>query len=74
MNPRTTFSTIRESATDPWPSAMVVAMPRPASRRARRKTAVDDAPRGQILLFTGVRYERMAEALPEPMLSQRKRS
>ncbi|MDV2985803.1 UNVERIFIED_CONTAM: hypothetical protein Q9R58_15945 [Methylobacteriaceae bacterium AG10] len=37
----------------------------PATTRRFRREA-DDAPRGQILLFTGVRYERMpdAEALP----------
>jgi hypothetical protein len=36
------------------------------TRRFRREA--DDAPLGQILLFTGVRYERMpeAEALPVP--------
>ncbi|MBB2963243.1 hypothetical protein [Methylobacterium sp. R2-1] len=39
----------------------------PATNRRFRREA-DDAPRGQILLFTGVRYERMpdAEALPVP--------
>ncbi|GAA0252835.1 hypothetical protein LNAOJCKE_2892 [Methylorubrum aminovorans] len=36
------------------------------NRRFRREA--DDAPRGQILLFTGVRYERMpeVEVLPVP--------
>ncbi len=36
------------------------------TRRFRREA--DDASRGQILLFTGVRYERMpeADALPAP--------
>ncbi|ACK81817.1 hypothetical protein [Methylorubrum extorquens] len=39
----------------------------PATTRRFRREA-DDAPRGQILLFMGVRYERMpeAEALPVP--------
>ncbi|MCJ2029012.1 hypothetical protein MKK50_06265 [Methylobacterium sp. J-043] len=39
----------------------------PATTRRFRREA-DDTPRGQILLFMGVRYERMpeAEALPVP--------
>ncbi|CAO4175082.1 Transposase [Methylorubrum populi] len=40
-----------------------------AGRRFRREA--DEAPRGQILLFTGVRYERLPEAAPVP---QRRRS
>ncbi|MEE7455690.1 hypothetical protein MPAR168_21165 [Methylorubrum populi] len=41
------------------------------ARRFRRDE--DDAPRGQVLLFTGVRYERLpdADAAPVP---QRRRS
>ena len=39
-------------------------------RRARRFTRIDDAERGTVLLFTGVRYERIEddadEAGPEP--------
>ena len=47
-------------------TASVVPFVPVTTRRFRREA--DDAPLGQILLFTGVRYERMpeAEALPVP--------
>ncbi len=34
-------------------------------QRARRFTRIDDAERGTILLFTGVRYERMEDDADE---------
>ncbi|WP_232629283.1 hypothetical protein [Methylobacterium sp. Leaf118] len=41
------------------------------ARRLRRDEAAD-APRGQILLFTGVRYERLPE-VDAPAVPQRRR-
>ncbi len=41
-----------------------------AGRRFRRET--DDAPRGQILLFTGVRYERLPEVEAPPVPKRRR--
>ena len=51
---------------DRAPTGSVVPFAPAMARRFRREA--DDAPRGQILLFTGVRYERMpdAETLPVP--------
>ena len=46
------------------------AMPRLVVGEPRRE---DDAPRGQILLFTGVRYERLPDA-DAPAVPQRRRS
>ncbi|SFH02901.1 hypothetical protein [Methylobacterium gossipiicola] len=40
------------------PTATVVTFPGPGSRRFRH---LDEATRGTILLFTGIRYERMPE-------------
>ena len=40
-------------------SAAVIPYPGPGARRARPTEAAE--PRGQILLFTGVRYERVGE-------------
>jgi hypothetical protein len=74
MNPRIDFSKVRDTAAEPRPSALIVALPQGAARRFRREAASDAERHGQILLFTGVRYERMAEVLPEPAIPQRKRS
>lgn len=74
MNPRKTLPMTREKAALSQPSAMVIAMPQAAARRFRRDTAHDAEPLGQILLFTGVRYERMPDIQPEPAIRQRKRS
>lgn len=38
----------------------------PASRRQPRPGPGEGEPRGQILLFMGVRYERLSEPGPEP--------
>lgn len=38
----------------------------PASRRSPRPGPAEGEPRGQILLFMGVRYERQPEPSPEP--------
>lgn len=43
------------------PTATVVTLPQSAARRFRRPSDEDAATRGAILLFTGIRYERMAE-------------
>ena len=51
--------------------AAVVPFRAGATRRLRRED--DDAPRGQILLFTGVRYERLPDA-DAPAVPQRRRS
>lgn len=51
--------------------AAVVPFPKAPARRIRRED--DDAPRGQILLFTGVRYERLPDA-DAPAVPQRRRS
>lgn len=53
--------------------AEVIPFARNAARRFRREAQDADGPLGQILLFTGVRYERMPEAA-EPPLAQRRRS
>lgn len=59
------------------PTATVVTFPGAAPRRFRRNGAAQD-PRGAILLFTGIRYERMAETIattgpetPAPRLRRR---
>ncbi|WP_155912070.1 hypothetical protein [Methylobacterium sp. 77] len=55
------------------PTASIVAFQQPAARRFRRDDEDGGAARGAILLFTGVRYERMPEpAAPAPR--QRRRS
>ncbi len=51
--------------------AAVIPFPEAPARRLRRED--DDAPRGQILLFTGVRYERLPDA-DAPAVPQRRRS
>lgn len=52
------------------PAGAVVPFRLGSARRFRRE---DDAPRGQILLFTGVRYERLPDADASPV-PQRRRS
>ncbi|MEH3117998.1 MAG: hypothetical protein PGN25_10500 [Methylorubrum populi] len=47
------------------PAGSVVPFVTGAPRRFRR--GADDAPRGRILLFTGVRYERLPEAETAPV-------
>jgi aspartate/methionine/tyrosine aminotransferase len=55
------------------PMTGVVAFRQATGRRFRRDDETDGTPRGEILLFTGVRYERMPEpAMPAPR--QRRRS
>ncbi len=48
------------------PTGNVIRFPHPDDRPAR-PALPDDAPRGEILLFTGVRYERQVEPSPEPV-------
>lgn len=43
----------------------IIPFPEPSDRRIREPLAADE-PRGAILLFTGVRYERLSEPNPEP--------
>ncbi|KQP11305.1 hypothetical protein ASF28_09770 [Methylobacterium sp. Leaf99] len=43
------------------PTATVVTFPAAGRRRFRRADDAAPDPRGAILLFTGIRYERMAE-------------
>ena len=50
----------------------VVAFSAASPRRFRREASASDGPLGQILLFTGVRYERMSE--DADLTPQRKRS
>jgi hypothetical protein len=52
-------------------SSRIVAFPGSAPRRFRREVE-PDAERGQILLFTGVRYERMPEAETSPTRRRRR--
>lgn len=72
-----TPSTTRDGATEARPTATVVPLSRAGGRRFRREAEAAE-PRGQILLFTGVRYERMpesdAEPDAEPTIPQRRRS
>ena len=44
------------------PTATVVTFPAAGRRRFRRADEAAPDPRGAILLFTGIRYERMVEA------------
>ncbi|KQP28621.1 hypothetical protein ASF27_07095 [Methylobacterium sp. Leaf102] len=60
------------------PTATVVTFPRDGRRRFRRSADAAQDPRGAILLFTGIRYERMTEAstpigpeTPAPRLRRR---
>lgn len=46
-------------------SGDIVPFPDPASRAGRRPLAADE-PRGAVVLFTGVRYERHPEMPPGP--------
>ena len=61
----------RDSSNDAPRTATVVSLPRSAPRRFRRE---DDAARGQILLFTGIRYERFSGSEDEAAAPQRKLS
>jgi hypothetical protein len=47
-------------------AGLIVAFPDPESRP--RRILSPDEPRGEILLFTGVRYERMDDEGPRPAL------
>lgn len=48
-------------------------LPFPASSgRPARRALGPEEPRGEILLFTGVRYERQIEPSPEPISPQRR--
>jgi len=53
------------------PSATVVPFRAPATRRFRRAEETE-APRGAVLLFTGVRYERWSEPEADAALPQRR--
>ncbi|GJD28866.1 hypothetical protein PMNALOAF_0098 [Methylobacterium adhaesivum] len=60
------------------PTATVVTFPEAGPRRFRRTDNAAEAPRGTILLFTGIRYERMPETTapvgpqtPAPRLRRR---
>lgn len=68
MTLSTNLGVIRDRAIDGRPSAMIIPMRPVEARRFRRYD--DDGSRGQILLYTGVRYERMAEPeiAPAPTL------
>lgn len=50
-------------------SGSIIAFPAASHRPARAAPSADEA-RGQILLFTGVRYERQPEISPEPYASK----
>lgn len=54
------------------PLGNVVAFSAAGPRRFRREASAADGPLGQILLFTGVRYERMPDEAD--LAPQRKRS
>ena len=57
---------------DPGRRPGAVLLPfRPIARRPRRTDAPDGAALGAILLFTGVRYERSAEAEDAPAPQRR---
>ncbi|WP_233383785.1 hypothetical protein [Methylobacterium sp. C25] len=71
MTSRNTLSKSREA--EHRPSATVIALSSSATRRFRRDPS-DAEPMGQILLFTGVRYERMPEVEEVRPVRQRKRS
>jgi hypothetical protein len=52
------------------PTGIVIAFPGPASRRTASQTASRDTA-GEIVLFTGIRYERLIVAMetPRPFVS-----
>lgn len=72
MTPSTTPSTQRPSpfTRERSLAGCVVPFRTAPARRLRREA--DDGPRGQILLFTGVRYERLPDA-DAPAIPQRRR-
>ncbi len=47
------------------PTGTLIPFPDSSARPQRPALSADD-PRGEILLFTGIRYERLAEPSPEP--------
>ena len=49
----------------PRPAGVIITFPDPASRPNRNGLRADE-PRGEILLFTGVRYEWQSEPTPAP--------
>ena len=50
------------------PTGLVIPFP-DAAIRAMRTHRLGDGPRGEILLFTGIRYERQIDREPEPPAS-----
>lgn len=64
-----TLDTITCDTMPDSPPATVV--PFPARRRREREAPRAGEPRGQILLFLGVRYERLPEAEPAPRRRRR---
>ena len=70
--PTMNASTILPSLGESRPSGTVVPFAAGAPRRFRREPIAGSEPRGQILFFTGVRYERLTDA-PPALLPKRKR-
>jgi hypothetical protein len=74
MNPdRSAFGAGGSPSTE-RPAGAVVAFPGPGPRRFRRGDVASDEARGEILLFTGVRYERMPDPVTVPGSLRRRRS
>ena len=67
-------TTSLDRASDRRPPDTIIPFSRTAPRRFRRGDIDADGPRGQILLFTGVRYERLPDPVTAPAAPKRKRS
>ncbi|GJE46488.1 hypothetical protein [Methylobacterium soli] len=67
-----TQETAPSEARPPRTTGTILAFP--GAQRPRREGPAADEPRGEILLFLGVRYERMAEPEAVPAAPRRRRS
>lgn len=69
-----TPSTTRFAGEGKRKPAQVIPFPVETARRSRRAVGDTVEGLGQILLYTGIRYERMSEPMLEAMASQRRHS
>ncbi len=67
-------STTRFAAEGKRKAAQVIPFPPETARRTRRTISDAGEALGQILLYTGIRYERMVDPAPEAAASQRRHS
>lgn len=74
MNPDRSVLGSVSGPTSEHSGSAVVAFPGPGPRRFRRSDPSTEEIRGEILLFTGVRYERMPDPVTAPTSLRRRRS